>query len=140
MNADLCVIVPGVSGPDTPLLSVFREVSGLVSPEASAVSVGVLATGERPGRLDSPVDVASSAIAFPLSFFVALESGWILSSFNVCIGMSATPIIMDVAVPIKALAPPVMGSIGPSSIANSRARYLSLLDSLKMQSLRLLTI
>jgi hypothetical protein len=50
-----------------------------------------------------------------------------LSNFNVWMGMSATPIIMEVAVPIIAVAPPEMGSTGPSSIANSRARYLLML-------------
>jgi hypothetical protein len=37
--------------------------------------------------------------------------------------------MMEVAVPMIALAPPVIGSMGPSSIANSRARYLRLLDA-----------
>jgi hypothetical protein len=45
-------------------------------------------------------------------------------------GISATPIIIEVAVPIKALAAPEIGSVGPSSGRYSRGRYLlTLADS-----------
>lgn len=52
------------------------------------------------------------------------ESGWILSALSVSIGRSAMPIIMLPRVPIRAPAPPVIGSQGPSSVSYSRGRYL----------------
>jgi hypothetical protein len=51
-----------------------------------------------------------------------------LSSFNVWMGMSATPIIIEVAVPMIALAPPERGSMGPSSMKYSRDRFLYMLE------------
>jgi hypothetical protein len=106
----------------------MRGVLALLVSEAFVMSVVVLAARGRPVRADSPTGVASSpaAFCFPLP---ALESGCMLSSFNVWMGISATPIIIEVAVPIKALAPPEMGSTGPSSIAYSLARYLFSLES-----------
>jgi hypothetical protein len=150
MNVDLWVGEPGVSGLEPALLSVLLCGAGdpkvgveapLLSTEILVASVVVLATEGRPVRLDSPVEVASSSpAAFSLPFFAALESGWILSNFNVWMGISATPIMIEVAVPIKALAPPEIGSTGPSSIANSRARYLTLLDAPQKRCADLLTV
>jgi hypothetical protein len=101
------VVLPGVSGLALPVREAF---------------VVVLVAGV-PAAEDSPTEAAPSLVAFCLPL-PALESGCMLSSFNVWMGISATPIIMEVAVPINALAPPEIGSTGPSSIAYSRARLL----------------
>lgn len=94
---------------------------GVLSPldtESCVAPVAVLEVVGRSGRVDSPVvKVSSESSAFSFPFFdAALASGWMLSNFSVWIGISATPIIIDVAVPVKALAAPVTGSQGPSSV------------------------
>jgi hypothetical protein len=91
----------------------------VLSVEMSVRFVPVLFDTGRPLRLDSATEVASSLVALPLPFLEDRESGWMLSNFNVWIGMSATPIIIEVAVPMMALAPPERGSMGPSSMKYS---------------------
>lgn len=137
MKVDRCVDVPGVPGVPGLLAAVF---SSLLRPDfdsipcrllellLSEVLVALLSAGGRPSRAESAIDVASSPEALLFPFLLAFASGCMLSSFKVWIGMSATPIIICVAVPIIATAAPEMGSVGPSSIAYSRARYLWSLD------------
>jgi hypothetical protein len=67
--------------------------------------------------------VRSLLVAFGFGFSFLL-SGWIFRSFKVSMGKSATPIIIWVAVPMIAVAPPEIGSQGPSSASYSRDRNL----------------
>jgi hypothetical protein len=137
MNVDLCEGVPGEPGLVTAGLSAcIRAISAATSaavgvaapllPERSVASVAVLDVVGRPLLLPSPVDEAPVLVAFSLPF-LDLASGCILSSLRVCMGISATPIITEVAVPIRAPAAPETGSQGPSSGTYSRGRYLHLL-------------
>lgn len=137
MNDDLCEGVPGEPGLLTAGLSAcIRARSAAASaavgvaapllPERSVASVAVLDVVGRPLLLPSPIDGDSVPVAFSLPF-LDLASGCMLSSLRVWIGISATPIITEVAVPIIAPAAPETGSQGPSSGTYSRGRYLQVL-------------
>jgi hypothetical protein len=56
--------------------------------------------------------------------FAFTVSGEMCKAFRASIGISATPIIMLLTVPMSALPPPVIGSHGPSSTSYSTGRYL----------------
>jgi hypothetical protein len=126
VKAVLAFGVPGVllglSATDVSGVLIPGTVVALLEPESWVPVVG-RASELRPGRVGSAgVEALDDALAFPLPLFT---SGCMLSSLRVSIGKSATPIIICVAVPTIAVAPPVMGSHGPSSVSYSRGRYLS---------------
>lgn len=121
MKADLCEGDPGASARMLDFSSIPGDCTtgGVLSPLIiEDAPVAVRDVVDRPGRLkSSALDVLSEPCALSLPFFeAALASGWMLSNFNVCMGISATPIIIDVAVPVSALAAPETGSQGPSSV------------------------
>lgn len=102
------------------------SVDALLAAEGRVLLV-VFDSLERPVRTVSvEVEPPSVFFAFPLPF---LLSGCIFKSLRVSIGKSATPIIICVAVPIRAVAPPEIGSQGPSSVSYSRGRHLYLVST-----------
>jgi hypothetical protein len=135
MKLDLCEGVPGVPGlVIAGLLACMRAISAAASaavgvvapllPERSVAPVIDLSVVGRPLLLPPAFEDVSVPAAFALPFFDLLASGWMLSSLRVWMGISATPIITEVAVPINAPAAPETGSQGPSSGTYSRGRYL----------------
>ena len=132
MNVDLCEGAPGVPG--VPGLAAAGSSACMrarsAAPSAAVGVVFPLLLGrsvlsvEVPSVVGCPLLLPSVVeVAFSLPFF-DLASGWILRSLRVWMGKSATPIIIEVAVPINAAAAPETGSKGPSSGTYSRGRNL----------------